>query len=181
MCFQWHLHIISRPLLTWGNSLQLKAYPLLSCLTMDLHSMVRSLGNLPMTLTLYTPHHHPISINLMDSLRPWWRKSRMLTRKQMDPPMLRLEHYFSYITHPSWQTSHPQQRLYMVILLKEQSFQDHQKVSIYVRFKRNSSNFKKNRRKTLTKPTEPNIYVFSKSRNKSSSFPTNKAQAPLSG
>ena len=50
-----------------------------------------------------------------------------------------------------------------------------------VRFDRNSSNFKKNRRKTLTKPTEPKIYVFSKSRNKFSSFPTNKAQAPLRG
>ena len=86
MCFQWHLHIISRPLLTWGNSLQLKAYPPLSCLTMDLHSMVRSLGSLPMNLTLCTPHHHPISINPMDSLRPWWRKSRMPTRKLMDPP-----------------------------------------------------------------------------------------------
>ena len=47
--------------------------------------------------------------------------------------MLRLEHYSSYMTHPSQQTSHPQERLYMVILLKEQSFQDHQKESIYVR------------------------------------------------
>ena len=35
------------------------------------HSMVRSLGSLPMTLTLCTPHHHPISINPMDSLRLW--------------------------------------------------------------------------------------------------------------
>ena len=39
----------------------------------------------------------------------------------MDPPTLRLEHYSSYVTHPSWQTFHPQQRFYMVILLKEQS------------------------------------------------------------
>ena len=38
-----------------------------------------------------------------------------------------------------------------------------------------------NRKNTLTKPTEPKIYVPSKSRNKSSSSPTNKAQAPLSG
>ena len=47
--------------------------------------------------------------------------------------MLRLEHYSSYMTHPSWQTSHPQQRFYMVIPLKEQSFQDHPKESIYIR------------------------------------------------
>ena len=33
----------------------------------------------------------------------------------------------------------------------------------------------------LTKPTEPKFYAFSKLRNKSSSFTTNKAQAPLSG
>ena len=148
---------------------------------MDLPSVEKNLGNLPMTLTLYTPHHHPISINLMDSSRPWWRKSRMLTRKQTDPLMLRLEHYSSYVTHPSWQTSHPQQRFYMVILLKEQSFQDHQKESIYIRSDSDSLNFKKNRKKTMTKPTEPKIYAFSKSRNKSSSFTTNKAQAPLSG
>ena len=51
----------------------------------------------------------------------------------MDPPMLRLEHYSSYVTHPSWQTSCPQQRFYMVIQLKEQFFQDHPKGSIYIR------------------------------------------------
>ena len=34
---------------------------------------------------------------------------------------------------------------------------------------------------TSTKPTEPKIYEFSRSRNKSGSFTTNKAQAPLSG
>ena len=53
------------------GTLQLKVYLLLSCLTTDLPSMEKNLGNLPVTLTLYTPHHHPISINLMDSLRPW--------------------------------------------------------------------------------------------------------------
>ena len=95
--------------------------------------------------------------------------------------MLRLKHYSSYVTHPSQQTSHPQQRFYMVVPLKEQSFQDHEKESVYVRSGRDSLNFKKNGRKTLTKPTEPKIYAFSKSRNKSSSFTTNKAQAPLSG
>ena len=64
----------------------------------------------------------------------------------------------------------------MVIPLKEQSFQDHQKESIYVRSGRDSLNFKKYRKKTLTKPTKPKIYAFSMSRNKSSSFTTNKAQ-----
>ena len=34
----------------------------------------------------------------------------MPTRKWTDPPMLRPEHYASYMTHPSQQTSHPQQR-----------------------------------------------------------------------
>ena len=52
--------------------------------------------------------------------------------------MLRLEHYSSYVTHPSRQTSHPQQRFYMVIQLKEQSFQDHPKMSIYIRLGRDS-------------------------------------------
>ena len=181
MCFQWHLHIILRPLLTWGNSLQLKAYLPLSCPTTDPHSMAKNLGSLPMNLTSCTPHHHPISINPMDSLRLWWRKSRTPKKTLMDPPMLRLKHYFSYVIHPSQQTFHPQQRFYMDVLHKEQFFQDHQNVSIYPRFSRNSSNFKKNRRKTLTKPTEPKIYIFSRSMNKSSSSPTSKAQAPLSG
>ena len=53
------------------GTLQLKAYLLSSCLTMDLPSMEKNLGSLPMTLTSCTPHHHPISINQMDSLRPW--------------------------------------------------------------------------------------------------------------
>ena len=45
----------------------------------------------------------------------------------MDLPMLRLEHYFSYVIHPSWQIFLPQQKFYMDILHKEQFFQDHQK------------------------------------------------------
>ena len=95
--------------------------------------------------------------------------------------MLRPEHYSSYVTHPSQQTSHPQQRFYMVIQLKEQSFQDHPKGSIYIRSGKDSSNSKKNRKNNSTEPTEPKIYVPSKSRKKSSSFTTNKAQAPSSG
>ena len=37
------------------------------------------------------------------------------------------------MTHLSWQTSHPQQRFYMVVQLKAQSFQDHPRGSIYIR------------------------------------------------
>ena len=36
--------------------------------------------------------------------------------------MLRLEHYFSYMTHPSQQIFHPQQRFYMDVLHREQFF-----------------------------------------------------------
>ena len=86
MCFQWHLHIISRPSLTWGNSLQLKAFLQLSCLTTDLPSMEKNLGSLPMTLTSCTPHHHPISINLMDSSRPWWKKVKNAYKKTDGSP-----------------------------------------------------------------------------------------------
>ena len=47
--------------------------------------------------------------------------------------MLRLEHYSSCMTHLSWQTSHPQQRSYMVVQLKAQPFQDHPRGSTYIR------------------------------------------------
>ena len=133
MCFQWHLHIISRQSITWGISLQLKVYPLSSCLTTDLLSTEKSLGSFPMTLTLFTPHHHPISISQMDSSRQWCRKSRTPTRRRMDPPMLRLKHCSSYMTHLSRQTSCPKQRFYMVVQHKVQSFQDHPRGSIYIR------------------------------------------------
>ena len=53
------------------GTLLLKAYPLLSCPTMDPHSTVRNSSSLPMILTSCTPHHHPISINPMDSSRLW--------------------------------------------------------------------------------------------------------------
>ena len=86
----------------------------------------------------------------------------MPTRKLMDLPMLRLEHYFSYMIHLSQQIFHPQQKFYMDVLHKEQFFQDHPNMSIYPRFSRNSSNFRKNRKKTLTKPTELRIYTFSR-------------------
>ena len=51
----------SRPLATYGNSLQLKAYQPSLCLTTDLPSTETSLGNVPMTLTSFIPHRHPLS------------------------------------------------------------------------------------------------------------------------
>ena len=181
MCFQWHLHIISRPSPTWGNSLQLKAYLLLSCLTMDLPSMEKNLGNLPVNLTSYTPHHHPISINQMDSSRPWWRKSRMLTRKWMDPPMLRLEHYSSYVTHPSWQTSHPQQRFYMVIPLKEQSLSRPSKRVNICQIRQRLVELQEKKKENFDKAHRAKDLHILKVKEQVQFFTTNKAQAPLSG
>ena len=126
--------------------------------------------------TTSSPHFHQLN----GFIEAMGRKSKMPTRKWTDPPMLRPEHYSSYVTHLSQQTSCPQQRFYMVIQLKAQSFQDHPRESIYIRSGKDWLNSKRNRKNTLTKPTEPKIYVPSRSRNKSSSFTTNKAQAPLS-
>ena len=103
MSSQWHPHTISRPSTISENSSQLKAYPPLWCLTMALHLMEMNSKGLLESLTLCTPHHHLISTNPMVSLRPWWRRSRMPTRKLMDLPMLKQEHYFSYETHLSQQ------------------------------------------------------------------------------
>ena len=65
MCFQWPLHIISRPLATYGNSLQLKACPPLSCLTMDLPSTEMSLDSFchdfDFVHTTSSPHFHQLN------------------------------------------------------------------------------------------------------------------------
>ena len=63
--------IISRPSATYGNSLQLKAYQPLSCLTMDLPSMEMSLDSFPMTLTSFIPHRHHTFINQTVSSSQW--------------------------------------------------------------------------------------------------------------
>ena len=93
--------------------------------------------------------------------------------------MLRLEHYFSYVIHPSWQIFHPQQKFYMDILHKEQFFQDHQNVSIYPRFGRNSSNFRKNRKKTSTKPHRAKDLHVLKVKEKVQFFPNKQGTGPL--
>ena len=68
-----------------------------------LHSMEMNSKGLLESSTLCTPHHHLISTSRMVSLRPWWRRSRMPTRKLIDLPMLKQEHYFSYETSLSQQ------------------------------------------------------------------------------
>ena len=114
------------------------------------------------SLTSYTPHNHLISTNPMVSLRPWWRRSRMPTRKLMDLPMLKLEHYFSYKTPLSQQIFLLQLKYFMDDQHKEQSFQDPQNTSTYIRFGRDSSKFKTHRRNSLTGHTEQRIYECSR-------------------
>ena len=75
----------------------------------------------------------------------------MPTRKLMVLPVLKLEHYSSYMINPSHQIFLPQQKFYMDILHKEQFFQDHQNMSIYPRFGRNSFNFRKKQKENFNK------------------------------
>ena len=105
----------------------------------------------------------------------------MPTRKLMVLPMLRLEHYFSYVIHPSCQTSLPQQKFYMDVLHKEQFFQDHQNVSIYPRFSRKSSNFRKKQKENYDKAHRAKDLHVLKVKEKVQFFPTSKAQALSSG
>ena len=83
----------------------------------------------------------------------------MLTRRWMDPPMLRPEHCFSYMTHLSWQTSHPQQRFSMDVEHKVQFFQDHPRRSIYIRSARDLLSCKRNKKNSSTEPIKPEICV----------------------
>ena len=86
----------------------------------------------------------------------------MPTRKQMDLPVLRQEHYFSYETHLSQQIFHLQLKYYMDDQHKEQSFQDPQNGSTYDRFVRDSLKSRMLRRNSLTEHTEQRIYKCSK-------------------
>ena len=74
--------------------------------------------------------------------------------------MLKPEHYFRYVIPLSQQIFLPQQKLYMDVLHKELFFQDHQNMSVYLRFGRNSSKFSKNKNKTLTKPRAKDLCVL---------------------
>ena len=86
----------------------------------------------------------------------------MLTRRRTDPPMLRPEHCFSYVTHLSQQTSCPQLKYSMDVQHKVQFFQDHPGRSIYIRSTRDLLSCKRNRKNSLTEPTEPEICAPSK-------------------
>ena len=108
--------------------------------------------------TTSSPHFHQSIV----SLRPWWRRSRMPTRKLMDLPMLKQEHYFSYKTHLSWQIFLLQLKYFMDDQHKEQSFQDPQNRSTYIRFGKNSLKYKTHRGHSLTEHTEQRIYECSK-------------------
>ena len=101
---------------------------------MALHSMEMKSKGLLKSLTSCTPHHHLISTSPMVSSRPWWRKSRMPTRKLMDLPMVKQEHYFSYETPLSQQIFLLQPKYFMDDQHKEQSFWDPESRSTYVRF-----------------------------------------------
>ena len=133
------------------------------------------------SLTLCTPHHHLISTSPMVSSRPWWRRSRTPTRKLMDLQMLKQEHYFSYETPLSWQIFLLPLKFFMDNQHKEQSFQDPQSRSTYIRFGRDSLKYRTHRRSSSTEHTEQRIYECSKWMNKYSSFPTNKGQVAQHG
>ena len=93
--------------------------------------------------------------------------------------MLKPEHYCSYVTHPSWQTSCPQQRFYMVIQLKAQSFQDHPRGSTYVRSEKDWLNSKRNKKNSSTEPTEPKICVPLKVKEKVQFFHNKQGTGPI--
>ena len=176
MSSQWHPHIISKPSATSETCSQLKVYLPLWCLTIALLSMEMTSRSSHESSTSCTLHHHLTSTNPMVSLRWWWRKSSMPIRKQMDLPMLLLEYYCSYETHPSWQIYPLQLRYYMEDQHKDQSFQDHWNGSTYNRSSRNWSKFRTNRKNGLAGHTEQKTYKCSRSKNKYSSSPTSKGQ-----
>ena len=101
--------------------------------------------------TTSSPHFHQ-SNGFIEAMV---KKVKNAYKKTDRSPMLRPEHYFSYVTHLSWQTSHPQQRFYMVNQHKVQSFQDHPRGSICVRSNKDWLNCKRNKKNSLTEPTEP--------------------------
>ena len=73
-----------------------------------------------------------ISINQMDSSRPWWKKWMPHTRRQMDLQMLKLEHCCSYVIHQSQKNYLlPVQRYYMDSPHEELSCPDVTDLSTY--------------------------------------------------
>ena len=148
---------------TWGNSLLLKVYPLLSCLTMDPHSMARNSSSLPHDFdfvhTTSSPHFHQ-SNGFIEAMV---KKVKNAYKKTDGSPNAQARALLQLCDTPiTSDLPSPAEISTWDILHKEQFFQDHQNMSIYPRFGRNSFNLRKNRKKTLTKPTEPKIYVFSR-------------------
>ena len=179
MSSQWHLHIISRPSTISENSSQLKVYLPLWCPTMALHSMEMNSKGLLKSSTSCTPHHHLISTSPMVSLRPWWRRSRTPTRKLMDLQMLKQEHYFSYETPLSQQIFLLLLKFFMDDQHKEQSFQDPQNWSTYVRFGRDSLKYRTHRRNSLTEHYRAKDLWVLKVNEQVQFFPNKQGTGPL--
>ena len=95
--------------------------------------------------------------------------------------MLRLEHYSSYVTHTHHgRPSCPQQRFYMVIPLKEQFLSRPSKKSQYMSDQAETCWTSRKTEGTLWQSPQSQRSMHSQSQgNKSSSFTTNKAQAPV--
>ena len=147
------------------------------CLTMALLSTVQSSRTLPMHLTLFTPHHPLTSTSPMDSLRPWWQSSRILTGKLMVPLMLWHELYSSYETHLSQ----------LIFLHQLKFFMDTQHKEPFLVDAPNQSNIWQicqkliqiqDRRNSLTRLTQLRNYIFSRSRSKWNSSPASQEQLP---
>ena len=124
-----------------------------------------------------SPHFHQSN----GFIKSMVKKVKNAYKKMDGSPMLRPEHCFSYMTHLSQQTSHPQQRSSMDVQHKVQFFQDHPRRSTYIRSTRDLSNCKRNKKNSSTEPIEPEICFPSEWKNKSSSSKTSQPQAPSSG
>ena len=105
--------------------------------------------------TTSSPHFHQLN-GFIESMV---KKVKNTYKKTDGSPMLRPEHYFSYMTHLSWQTYHPQLRSSMDIQHKVQFFQEYPGRSIYDRSARDLLSCKRNRKNSSTEPIEPEICV----------------------
>ena len=135
--------------------MQLKAYLLLSCLTTDLpfngEEFRQFARDFDFMHTTSSPHFHQ-SNGFIEAMV---KKVKNAYKKTDGSPNAQARALLQLHDTPIMADTRPQQRFYMVVQLKEQFFQDHPKGSIYVRSGRVSSNSKKNRKNTSTKPTEP--------------------------
>ena len=141
-----------------------------------------NLDNFPETLTLFIPHRHLTSINQDGFIESMVKKVKNAYKEDgWIPPMLRLKHCSSYVTPLSQLTSRLQLKYSMDVQHRVLFFQDHSGRSIYTRSTRGLLSCKRNRRSSLTEPTEPEICVPWRWKNVSSSSRTNKPRAPSNG